>query len=77
MAEEKKKNVRREKKEIIADLDKKIAYHERLIVSLKEKKEAILNPVLTPKAQLKTLLDKANEKGISPEEMAKMLGISL
>lgn len=75
MAEQ--KNKRRTKEQMIADLDAKIAYHDKCITSLKAKKEEILNPALNPKAQLKAVLDKASENGITPAEIAKKLGITL
>jgi hypothetical protein len=66
----------RSKEVRIAELDTKIAKYKELIVGLEAKKEAILNPPLRAKRlTAKTVIDAAKESGMSPEEIAKKLGI--
>jgi len=77
MSEIKKRNPKRTKEEIIAEFDAKIAYHEKCIENLKAKKEEFLNPKPNPKKQIRAIFAKAEEQGLSPEEIAKKLGISL
>ena len=77
MAENKNRKHNRTKEQIIKEFDDKIAYHEKCIKSLKAKKEEVLNPKVSPKQQLKAVLAKAEESGLSPEDIAKKLGISL
>lgn len=77
MAEKKIRKANRTKEQIIKEFDDKIAYHEKCIESLKAKKEEVLNPKVSPKQQLKAVLAKAEESGLSPEDIAKKLGISL
>ena len=77
MAEKKTRKANRTKEQIIKEFDDKIAYHEKCIESLKAKKEEVLNPKVSPKQQLKAVLAKAEESGLSPEDIAKKLGISL
>ena len=77
MTETKNRKPNRTKEQIIAEFDSKIAYHEKCIASLKAKKEEVLNPPVTPKQQLKAVLAKAEEQGITPEQIAKKLGINL
>ena len=83
--------IRRTKEQIVADLDKKIADHNDAIKQIEEtvapkiakleaKKEAALNPAprtYTRKKGMKSVMDKAKELGMSPEEVAEKLGISL
>lgn len=71
------KRERKSKQEMIDKLDKTIAYHENCIKNLKARKEEILNPKMTAKQQLKAVLAKAEEQGLSPEEIAKKLGVNL
>ena len=77
MAEKKTRKANRTKEQIIKEFDDKIAYHEKCIESLKAKKEEVLTPKVSPKQQLKAVLAKAEESGLSPEDIAKKLGISL
>ena len=77
MAEKKTRKANRTKEQIIKEFDDKIAYHEKCIESLKVKKEEVLNPPITPKQQLKSIMAKAEEQGITPEQIAKKLGINL
>lgn len=70
--------IRRSKEERIAIIDGKIATHKANIEMLEAKKSMILNP--TPrkrKATIKNLIAIAKEKGLSEEDIAKKLGISL
>lgn len=77
MSETRTRQPNRSKEAIIKEIDKKIAYHEKCIETLKAKKEETLNPKMTAKQQLKAVLAKAEEQGISPEEIAKKLGVKL
>ena len=77
MAETKTRKPNRTKEQIVAEFDSKIAYHEKCIESLKTKKEEFLNPPVTPKQQLKAIFAKAEEQGLSPEDIAKKLGIAI
>ncbi|MDO4481741.1 MAG: hypothetical protein Q4C14_03305 [Bacillota bacterium] len=77
MADTKNRKPNRTKEQIISEFDSKIAYHEKCIASLKVKKEEVLNPPVTPKQQLKSIMAKAEEQGITPEQIAKKLGINL
>lgn len=77
MAETKTRKPNRTKEQIVAEFDSKIAYHEKCIESLKAKKEEFLNPPVTPKQQLKAIFAKAEEQGLSPEDIAKKLGIAI
>lgn len=76
---EKRKVTRRTAEERLAILDSKIKSHKEAIEKLEAKKEAILHPkVRTSKAaQMKLLLNKAKESGMSNEEIAEKLGIKL
>ena len=71
------KKARRTKEDIVKEIDDKIEYHERCIVNLKQKKEDVLSPKVSKAAQAKLLLEKAEEKGLDLEEVAKKLGITL
>lgn len=77
MNEVKNRRPNRTKEQIIAEFDSKIAYHEKCIESLKAKKEEVLNPPVTPKQQLKAIFAQAEERGLTPEEIAEKLGITL
>ena len=77
MTDTKNRKPNRTKEQIISEFDSKIAYHEKCIASLKVKKEEVLNPPFTPKQQLKSIMAKAEEQGITPEQIAKKLGINL
>ena len=77
MADTKNRKPNRTKEQIISEYDAKIAYHEKCIESLKVKKEEVLNPPVTPKQQLKAIFAQAEEKGLTPEEIAKKLGIAI
>ena len=77
MTEKRTRRPNKTKEEVIAELESKIAYHEKCIESLKVKKEEVLNPPVTPKQQIKAIFAQAEEKGLTPEEIAKKLGIAL
>ena len=77
MSEVKNRKPNRTKEQIIDEFDSKIAYHEKCIESLKAKREEVLNPPVTPKQQLKAIFAKAEEQGLSPEDIAKKLGIAI
>lgn len=77
--EAKRKLVRRPADERIAEIDKKIAGHKEAIKKLEAKKHNILNPkpCASKAAGLKALISKAKEAGMTNEEIAEKLGISL
>lgn len=83
---EKRKIVRRPAEERVAEIDSKIAAckatiakQEERIAALEQKKQAILNPVprISKAGQLKELLNKAKESGMTNEEIAEKLGIKM
>lgn len=71
--------VMRSKEERIAEIDKKIAFHKEKVTMLEAKKESILNPKPRGgrKKGMNTVLSKAKDLGMTPEEIAEKLGISL
>jgi len=69
--EEKKRLVRRSADERIAELDKKIAYHQRSIENLEKRKRAIVNGAKRP--DYKDILTEMAESGLSPDEMRAAL----
>lgn len=77
--ENKRKLVRRPADERIAEIDKKIDAHKAAIEKLESKKKTILNPKprASKAAGLKILISKAKEAGMTNEEIAEKLGISL
>ena len=78
-AETKRKLNRSPAEERIAEIDKKIAGHKEAIKKLEAKKHTILNPKprASKAAGLKALISKAKEAGMTNEEIAEKLGISL
>ena len=78
-AETKRKLNRRPAEERIAEIDKKIAGHKEAIKKLEAKKHTILNPKprASKAAGLKALISKAKEAGMTNEEIAEKLVISL
>ena len=69
----------RTKEERIAEIDKKIESHKKSIETLEAKKEAILNP--KPRTRkiksVNSVIAKAKEAGLTPEEIAKKLGLEI
>ena len=61
----------RTKEERIAELDKKIQYHQDKIANLEEKKNALITPKMSPTQIIKA----AQEKGWTTEQIIKKLGI--
>jgi hypothetical protein len=62
----------------VAEIDAKIAAHKSNIATLEAKKEAILNPKARAKrVTIKTVIDEAKADGMSPEDIAKKLGIKI
>lgn len=61
----------RSKEERIAELDKKIAYHQDKIAVLEEKKKALV----TPKMTASQIISAAKDKGMTTEQIMKKLGI--
>ena len=83
---EKRKIVRRSAEERVAEIDAKIATckttiakQEEKIAALEVKKQVILNPVprVSKAGQLKELLNKAKASGMTNEEIAEKLGITI
>ena len=73
-----KKRTRRSKEELIADVDKKISYYKERITKLEEKKERLLNPPVRKKTLTsKKIIDAAKANGLSIEEIAAKLNVSL
>ena len=60
------------KEERVAAIDAKIEKKRAEIKALEEKKKQILNPV-----SMRSVLSKAKEAGMTPEEVAGKLGIKL
>ena len=69
----------RSKDERIAEIDSKIAYHKQCIQVLEQKKDGILNPkTRTRKVKsVNRVIAMAKESGLTVEEIAKKLGITL
>ncbi len=65
--EEKKRMVRRSADERIAELDKKIAYHQRSIENLEKRKRVIINGVRRP--DYNDIVTEMAESGMTPDEM--------
>lgn len=65
----------RSKEERIAELDAKIKYHMECIEALKTKKERVLNP--EKRKSYSALFAKAQEAGLTEEQIAEKLGITL
>ena len=67
--------------ERIAVLNEKMEKHQKAIERLESKKDATLNPkprILTRrKSGMKTVMDKVKEMGMTAEQVADKLGISL
>ncbi len=64
--------VRKTKEERIALIDEKISKKQAEIDELKRQKEKLLHPV-----NMKTVMAKAKEAGLTPEEIAEKLGIEV
>ena len=77
MSEKRTRKPNKTKEQIIAELESKIAYHQTCIDNLKVKIEEVKNPKPNPKKQLKAIFAKAEEQGLSPEEIAERLGIAI
>lgn len=58
--------------ERIAIIDEKIAKKKAEITDLETQKHKLLHPV-----NMKTVMDKAKEAGLSPEEIAEKLGLEV
>ena len=58
--------------ERLAEIEKKIAFHERAISALKTRKERMQNPSLS-REDKKSILTEVAQSGFSPEEIAKIL----
>lgn len=58
--------------ERIAAIDEKIAKKQAEIESLEKRKERLLHPI-----NMKTVMAKAKESGMTPEEIAEKLGLEI
>lgn len=58
--------------ERLAEIDKKIKFHENAIQTLKNRKEKMQNPPLS-KDEKKSILTTAVQSGFTPEEIAEIL----
>ncbi len=74
-----RKLIRRPPEERLAEIDKKIAFHQNSIKNLEAKKQTILHPKRrkSKAATMKALILKAKETGLTNKEIAERLGISL
>lgn len=79
MSESAKKRTRRSPEELVAEIDNKIAAHEEAVKKLKKRKADILNPKprLSKAQKMKRVIDKAKESGMTIDEIAEKLGVSL
>ena len=80
MAQDNKQTTKRTirpKEERIAIIDQSIEFHKKDIEKLEQKKKNILNPKsrTSTKTQMKTLLNKIQESGMTIEEIAEKLGV--
>jgi hypothetical protein len=66
---------RRDKSEIIAGIDNKIAYHEELLQRLHEKKEKALSPIKrnVRKTSMNKALIAVKEAGLTPDEIITLI----
>lgn len=76
---DRKPRVSRSKEERIAELEKKIAAHKANIVACESKIEAIRNPKtrVSQAGAMKSVMDQAKAIGLTPEQIAEKLGITL
>lgn len=73
-----KKRTRRSKEELVADVDKKLAYYKERISKLEEKKERLLNPPVRKKSLTsKKIIEAAKANGLSIEEIAAKLNVDI
>ena len=80
MAQDNKQTTKRTirpKEERIAIIVQSIEFHKKAIEKLEQKKKNILNPKsrTSTKTQMKTLLNKIQESGMTIEEIAEKLGV--
>lgn len=64
--------VRRTTEERVAAIDEKIAKKQAEIDALEAQKKKLLNPVT-----MKTVMAKAKESGLTPEQIAEKLGLDI
>lgn len=71
--------IKRSVEERVAEIDSKIAKHKSDIANLEARKEAILNPKprITKAGKIKAVIDIAKKSGMSPEEIAEKLGVTI
>ena len=72
------KRKRRDKEELIAEIDKKIDYHKKNIAALEARKKAILSPKLrkTP-LSMNAVLKKAKAQGLTVKDIAEKLHLDI
>lgn len=70
---EQKRQAKRTKEERAAEIDRTIEFHQQAIEKLKAKRAALFAPKIT----YKDVLTGAKEKGLTPERVAELLGISV
>lgn len=69
--------VRRSTKERVDEIDRKIVFHQKAIKALEEKKQTILTSPINQRTMVNNILAKAEETGMSLNEIAEKLGIEL
>lgn len=74
---ERKKREKVEPQEALEKIEKLIEHHKKCIANLEKKKTAILNRKANPNAQMKKVMGKVKDLGLSAEEIAEKLGITL
>ncbi len=77
MTEKKTRAKRRGKEELIAELRKKIDYHQKAIDTLNDRIKELETPKVSATKQINELLKKAKSQGLTPEQIAEKLGIDL
>lgn len=69
------RNPKRSREELLSIVEEKIAHHKECIAKLEKKREYYLQA--KPSIQMRTVLKKAQEKGMSTEEIIEKLGLNL
>jgi len=69
---------RKDKVEVVSEIEKRIAYHKEKISKLELKKEAVLNPPPRKKrVSMQSVISQAKANGMTIEQVAKKLGIGI
>lgn len=74
---ERKKRENFDQQKALTEIERLIEHHKKCIANLEEKKTAILNRKANPNAQMKKVMGKVKDLGLSAEEIAEKLGITL